>query len=175
MTNGDVFNVRPGSLHGFGQRHRLSVPFDVDVAAAITRLSDITCPFAIIWRVVAVHVFALQGHAIRTRPHVGEEPREVVAPFTAHLNASRAVVFVADVFSVIAASLRRLPRHVLSGICVSVGSYSCASALVSPTSATDNLSGSQRLTRGCRWLTARAQTQPSTRHAAFLGSLSCDC
>lgn len=73
-------------------------------------------PSAILWRVVSVHINAVNRMiGRRLCSHISKKVREAVAPAFANLNAPRSVVFVGDVFGVFAPRNHREPSSVLRG------------------------------------------------------------
>jgi len=63
------------------------------VSSRITRLLFTGSPSAIIWRIIAVIVNAINRGPIRPWPHVSNKRREADSPSVAHLYPSTAVVF----------------------------------------------------------------------------------
>ncbi len=70
-------------------------------------------PSAILGRVVAVVINAIDGVRLRRAPaHIGQEVLEGMQPAGANLNPAPAVIREADAFRVIAAGFHREPRRV---------------------------------------------------------------
>ncbi len=82
----------------------------------ISKLLFASGPSAILWRVISVHINAVNRViGRRLRSHISKKVRETVAPAFANLNATRSVVFVGDVFGVFAPRNHREPSSVFRG------------------------------------------------------------
>ncbi len=110
---------------------------------SIARLVVATAPTAVVRRVVAVIVHAINRVIDgRARPHVGVEGGEICAPSVADADASSSVMFVAIRAGVRAAVNHRVPNAVFGGVrhAVTFAKFSHALASEAPTGRLSSLS-----------------------------------
>lgn len=120
----------------------------VGLPASIATLLYSRGPSAVAWRVGTVVVSTVNAvFSGRTRPHVGEEGREIIDPFVAHPDAAPAPVFVSRMRGVVAAALGVTPGLVFRGVpgpaLVSVLQRAGERLCVFVATATNCLAGSQ--------------------------------
>ena len=84
--------------------------------ALIVALLNLRSPAAVVWRVWAVIVDAVESVAIRAWSHVGDESREIMDPFIGHGDSAPTPVGVSLMGGVIAPPLGVAPSLVLGGV-----------------------------------------------------------
>lgn len=89
--------------------------------AAIAGLLFACCPPAIPWLIVSIIIWvSIEAGSLRPWPHIRQESKKVVAPFSAHRDATPAVVCISHecrlIASVFCATPRRIFRCVLQAM-----------------------------------------------------------
>ena len=134
---GDQLVAHACSTRGLFHRHSLASHCDVSAVTRIAQLLKDGFPSAVGRRVWAVIVDTAERVLWRrTRPHIKQKPREIVAPFFAHVDPSGSVVAVGRVARVVTAPLRASPRIVLWSVGKPMSSQVSAGVLTRETAAT---------------------------------------
>jgi len=121
-------HVNLAFLRPFHKQLNPTVVFEKSVVAPISVLLYACSPVAIIGRVWAIVVTALNSVFLRwSRPHVGEKIRKRLTPAVAHEDSSASVILVTAIFPVLAALADVLPDKRFRCFASSMGTVSIPS------------------------------------------------
>ena len=151
---GEANNGRP-----LGHSATNAVQHEDVTCAPIVCLRDDGSPIAIIWRIRAVVIGAVNRMPRRwPSPHVGKEVFEAISPTVAHYNAASTVTSKGFILSVVASGLHRTPHDRLAALRQAMRWLAGANTRRTTAATAFTTPSQQPMFLGQRMITARAST-----------------
>jgi hypothetical protein len=156
------YSARTKSEQSFPFAHRmsLSVVGNHAIGTSVVRLDGERCPSTVAGLIIAGVVDAVQRVALWARSHVGQESREVRAPFIADGDSSVPVVLIGPLASVVAPRFHGSPRNVFARAIQAVRQLTFSGRFIVEASAAPCVPISKRTADHCSLSSACAMAFP---------------